>query len=687
MGEIKSNNIRNIAIIGHSGEGKTSLCEAILFNGKTIDRMGTTADKNTVMDFDDQELARKISISLACANTTWNGVKINIIDVPGFFDFEGEFEEAMRAVGGAILVAEANGTVSVGAEKAIEYCLKRRVPLMIFINGIDKENANYTQTVEAFRAMFGNKIATMHAPILVGHKMKGYVSVISNKAYEFTKGGRNEIAVPSDIASEIEVLKNGLIEAAAETSEEFLEKFFNEGTLTNDEIIAGIKIGIFNGETIPVMGGSAIENMGVINLMNEIVEIMPSPIERRAVPATVVDNGEIENVTCDVNKPFSGQVFKTVADPFVGKLNMIRVFTGKLTSGMTVYNATTGEKERINAVYVMKGKKQEQVDELVAGDIGAVSKLNKTNTGDTLCDESHKIKFYDIPIPKPVITMAIKAAKTGEEDKVFAGLNRLSEEDLTFIVEKDNTTGEMVIRGLGETQLDVICKKLKSKFGAEAVLSEPRIPFKETIKLSVEAEGKHKKQSGGAGQFGVVNIRFEPGAENGEFEFVNAIVGGAVSKPFAVAAEKGLKEAMQKGVLAGYPMTNLKCTLFDGKEHPVDSKEVAFISAAKLAYDDACRRAKPVILEPIYSYEIIVPNDYTGDILGDMNKRRGRILGMESKDGKQVISCEAPLMEMTKYATDLRSMTQGRGKFSGEFVRYEEVPFEIQEKVIKGANK
>lgn len=687
MGEIKSNNIRNIAIMGHSGEGKTSLCEAILFNGKTIDRMGTTADKNTVMDFDDQELARKISISLACANTMWNGVKINVIDVPGFFDFEGEFEEAMRAVGGAILVAEANGTVSVGAEKAIEYCLRRRVPLMIFINGIDKENANYTQTVEAFRAMFGSKIATMHAPILVGHKMKGYVSVISNKAYEFTKGGRNEIAVPADMISELEVLKNGLIEAAAETSEEFLEKFFNEGTLTNDEIIAGIKIGIFNGETIPVMGGSAIENMGVINLMNEIVEIMPSPVERRAVPATIVDNGEIENVTCDETKPFSGQVFKTVADPFVGKLNMIRVFTGKLTSGMTVYNATTGEKERINAVYVMKGKKQEQVSELVAGDIGAVSKLNKTNTGDTLCDESHKIKFYDIPLPKPVITMAIKAAKTGEEDKVFAGLNRLSEEDLTFVVEKDNTTGEMVIRGLGETQLDVLCKKLKSKFGAEAVLSEPRIPFKETIKLSVEAEGKHKKQSGGAGQFGVVNIRFEPGAENGEFEFVNAIVGGAVSKPFAVAAEKGLKEAMQKGVLAGYPMTNLKCTLFDGKEHPVDSKEVAFISAAKLAYDDACRRAKPVILEPIYSYEIIVPNDYTGDILGDMNKRRGRILGMESKDGKQVISCEAPLMEMTKYATDLRSMTQGRGKFSGEFVRYEEVPFEIQEKVIKEANK
>ena len=679
---IKSLNIRNIAIIGHTGEGKTSLAEAMLFNGKTIDRIGTTADKNTVMDFDEQELLRKISISLACANTTWNGVKINIVDVPGYFDFEGEFESAMRAVGGAILVAEANGQVSVGAEKAIEYCLKRHVPLMIFINGIDKENANYVKTVEAFRTLYGNKIATMHEPIIVGGKMKGYVSVISNKAYEFTKGGRNEIPVPTEMAGDLEVLKNGLIEAAAETSEEFLDKFFLEGTLTNDEIIAGIKIGLYNGETIPVMGGSATQNMGVINLMNEIVEIMPSPVERRAVPATIVDSGEIDNVTCNQEKPFSGQIFKTIADPFVGKLNMIRVFTGVLTGGMTVYNATTGEKERINAVYVMKGKKQEQVDRLVAGDIGAISKLTKTNTGDTLCDENYKIKFYDIPLPKPVLTMSIKALKTGEEDKVFAGLNRLLEEDLTFRVEKDKTTGEMVIRGMGETQLDILCKKLKSKFGAEAVLGEPRIAFKETIKAKVEAEGKHKKQSGGAGQFGVVNIRFEPGAEDGEFEFVNAIVGGAVSKPFALATEKGLREAMQKGVLAGYPMTNLKCTLFDGKEHPVDSKEVAFISAAKLAFDDGIRRAKPVILEPVYSYEIIVPNDFTGDILGDMTKRRGRILGMESKDGKQVISCEAPLMEMLKYATDLRSMTQGRGKFECEFARYEELPAELLGRVV-----
>ena len=684
MGKILSENIRNIAIVGHSGAGKTSLAEAILFNGKSIDRLGKTADKNTVMDYDSEEMARGISISLACAYTYWRDVKINIVDVPGFYDFEGEFEQAMRAVGSAVLVADASGDVSVGAEKAVDYCIRRHIPLMIFVNGVDKENSDYVKTVEAFRAKYGKKISPTHLPIIRDGKMKGYVSVISGKAFEFTSGGRNPIDVPENMKGDVELLKEGLTEAAAETSEDLLDKYLAEGTLTNDEIVAGVRSGLRQGEAIPIMGGSALQNMGVINLMHEIVELLPSPFDRRPVMASD-ESGEIESVVCDVDKPFSAQVFKTVADPFVGKLNMLRVFTGTLKSGMTVYNATTGEKERINTIYVMKGKKQEAVDELVAGDIGAVNKLNNTNTGDTLCDESHKIKFYDIPLPKPVITMAISAAKGGEEDKVFQGLNRLAEEDLTFKVEKDKETGEMVIRGQGETQLEILCKKLKAKFGCEAVLSAPKVAFRETIKGVAEAEGKHKKQSGGAGQFGVVNIKFEPGASDGVFEFVNAIVGGAVSKPFAVAAEKGLKEAMQKGVLAGYPMVDLKCTLFDGKEHPVDSKEVAFVSAAKLAYDDGIRRAKPVILEPVYTYKILIPDNYTGDILGDMNKRRGRILGMETVDGLQEISAEAPLAEMLKYATDLRSMTQGRGKFSAEFLRYEEVPFAAQEKIIADA--
>ena len=686
MGKVLSENIRNIAIIGHSGEGKTSLAEAILFNGKTIDRLGKTTDKNTVMDYDEQEMARGISISLACAYTYWQDVKINVVDVPGFFDFEGEFEEAMRAVGSAILVADASGSVSVGAEKAIDYCLRRHIPLMIFVNGVDKDNSNYVGTVEAFVAKYGKKISPTHLPILRDGKMKGYVSVISGKAFEFSPGGRTEIAVPDGMVADVQMLKETLTEAAAETSEALLDKYLDQGELTNDEIVAGIRQGLCGGETIPIMGGSALQNMGVLNLMYEIVDLLPSPFERRPVLATA-ENGDVESIVCDVNKPFSAQVFKTVADPFVGKLNMIRVFTGSVKTGMTVYNSSTGEKERINSLYVMKGKKQESVDELVAGDIGAISKLTNTNTGDTLCDEKYKIKYFDIPFHKPVLTMAISASKSGEEDKVFQGLNRLAEEDLTFKVEKDKDTGEMVIRGQGETQLDILCKKLKAKFGCEAVLREPRIAFKETITGVAEAEGKHKKQSGGAGQFGVVNIKFEPGAEDGEFEFVNAIVGGAVSKPFAVAAEKGLREAMQKGVLAGYPMVNLKCTLFDGKEHPVDSKEVAFISAAKLAYEDGVSRAKPVILEPIYTYSIIAPDNYTGDILGDMNKRRGRILGMEMQDGLQVISAEAPLAEMLKYATDLRSMTQGRGRFTSELLGYEEVPFETQKKIIAEAKK
>ena len=684
---ITAEKIRNIAIIGHSGEGKTSLAEAILFNGKSIDRLGSSADKNTVMDFDAEELSRGISISLACAYTTWQDVKINVVDVPGFFDFEGEFEEAMRAVGSAILVAEANGQVSVGAEKAVNYCLDKHIPLIIFINGVDKDNANYVATTLAFKEMFGKKIATMHLPILDGHKMQGYISVISGKAYEFTKGGRVEIPVPQNLKDEVELLKSGLTEAAAETSEEFLNKYLESNWLSNDEIIVGVKKGLFAGDTIPIMGGSATQNMGVINLLNEIVALMPSPKERREEQCENLKTNEVFEVVCDENAPFSAQVFKTVADPFVGKLNMLRVFTGVLKSGMTVLNVNTGEKERISGLYLMKGKKQEPVDVLVAGDIGAVSKLNKTNTGDTLADENYPVRYTEIPFPKPVLSKSITASKSGEEEKVFQGLNRLAEEDLTFKVEKDLETGEMIIRGQGETQLDVLCKKLKTKFGSEAILGEPKVAFRETITASVEAEGKHKKQTGGAGQFGVVNIKFEPGAQNGEFEFVDAVVGGAVPKQFIPAVEKGLREAIKKGVLAGYPVVNLKCTLFDGKYHPVDSKEVAFISAAKLAYEDALSRAKPVILEPVYSYKIIVPDNYTGDILGDMNKRRGRILGMESQNNKQVIMAEAPLIEMLKYATDLRSITQGRGRFDGEFLRYEEVPFSAQEKIIAESKK
>lgn len=684
---MSNNLIRNVALIGHGGAGKTSLAEAILFNGGAIDKLGKVVSGNTVMDFTAEEIERKTSVSLACAYTNWNGVKINVVDVPGFYDFEGEFEEAVRAVGSAILVADACGFVSVGAEKAINYCLKRHVPLIIFVNGIDKENADYVKTADAFKTMYGRKIATMHAPIIRNGKMQGYVSVVSGKAYEFKPSGREEIPVPQEMESDVAALKNGLIEAAAETSDVLLEKFFESGWLSNDDIITGIKQGLKSGDTIPILGGSATQNIGVINLMNEIVDIMPSPSERRPVAATLLETGEKIKVFCDENLPFAGQIFKTVVDPFAGKLSYIRVFTGLVKVGDTVYDAANDKEEKIGALYLLKGKKQENVNSLSAGEIGAIGKLSDASTGDTLCNEKRKIKFSEIKMPPAVYAMAIRAKRTEEEDKVFSGLNKLREEDKSFVIEKNVETGETVIKGLGETQLDVICQKLKNKYGCSAELSVPEIAYKETITAKTEAEGKHKKQSGGAGQFGVVNIRFEAGAQDGLFEFVDETVGGSVPKPFIPAVEKGLREAIKQGPLANYPVVNLKCTLFDGKYHPVDSKEVAFVSAARLAFDDAMTRAKPVLLEPIYSYRITVPSDYLGDVLGDISKRRGRVLGMDPDGEQQTIFAEIPLAEMANYAMDLRSMTQARGRFTGEFIRHETVPFEIQEKITAARKK
>ncbi|MBP5242676.1 MAG: elongation factor G, partial [Clostridia bacterium] len=508
------------------------------------------------------------------------------------------------------------------------------------------------------------------------------------KAYEFKPGGREEIPMPKDMIEDVTLLKQGLIEAAAETSDEFLEKFDRDGGwLSNDDIITGVKRGLALGDTIPIVGGSATQNIGVINLMNEIVDILPSPQERRPVKATLLDTDEKIEVYCDETLPFAGQVFKTIVDPFAGKLSVIRVFTGSVKTGDTVFNPTSGKEEKIGSLYLLKGKKQQPTDSLSAGDIGAIGKLTATATGDTLCNPARKIKFKELHLLTPVYSMAISAERSDEEDKVFQGLNKLREEDRSFVVEKDTETGEIVIRGLGETQLDVICQKLKNKYGCSAVLSTPSIAYKETILGSAEAEGKHKKQSGGAGQFGVVDIRFEPGAADGVFEFIDATVGGSVPKPFIPAVEKGLREAIKQGPLAGYPVVNVKCTLFDGKYHPVDSKEVAFISAAKQAFDDGVTRAKPVLLEPVHSYEITVPSDCLGDVLGDMSKRRGRVLGMEGEGDLQTIKAEAPLAEMLKYAMDLRSMTQGKGKFCGEFARYETVPFEIQEGIIAARNK
>lgn len=685
MAGISAKNIRNIALLGHGGEGKTTLAEAILFNAKAIDRQGRVDDGNTTMDFDPEEIGKKISISLATANTTFKGVKLNLIDVPGFFDFEGEFVQAMTVADCALVVTGPGGTLPVGTEKALDYCVAHKVPTMIFINGMDKENANYWDTVNAVSQKYSTKIVPLMIPLMENGKMTGYANVLEGLFYKVGAHGENGQPLPDSLKSKYDELKGVVMEKAAESDEELLMKFFDSGELSAEEMVKGMKQGVKEGAAIGVFGGSALANFGVFNLMNNLISMMPSAAEAKPVVA-FDENDKPTELKPDENAPVVIRIFKTIADPFVGRLSLFKVVSGTLKSGLTLKNASKDSEEKISSIYFLKGKKQETVDAACAGDIGALAKLSNATTGDTL-SEGRELRLPPIELPKPVLSMAVYAAKKGDEDKIFGGLNRLKDEDISFTVTKNAETNEMLLSGVGETQLEILCRKLKNKFGVEAVLKEPRIAYRETIKKMAEAEGKHKKQSGGAGQFGQCSVRFEPGAADGQFEFVDAVVGGAVPRQFIPAVEKGLREAIKEGVLAGYPMVDLKCTLFDGKSHPVDSKEVAFVSAAKLAYAEGVAKAAPAILEPIYQLKITVPESFMGDILGDMNKRRGRILGMEMVDGKQVINAECPLAEVLKYATDLRSMTQGRGSYEMEFVRYEEVPATQVPKIIEDAKK
>lgn len=685
MAGISAKNIRNIALLGHGGEGKTTLAEAILFSAKAIDRQGRVDDGNTTMDFDPEEIGKKISISLATANALYKGVKLNLIDVPGFFDFEGELVQAMTVADCALVVTGPGGTLPVGTEKALDYCVAHKVPTMIFINGMDKENANYWDTVNAVSQKYSTKIVPLMIPLMENGKMTGYANVLEGLFYKVGSHGENGQPLPDSLKAKYDELKGVVMEKAAESDEELLMKFFDSGELSADEMIRGMKQGVKEGTAIGVFGGSALADFGVFNLMNNLVSMMPSAAEAKTVVASDENDKPVE-LKPDENAPVVIRIFKTIADPFVGRLSLFKVVSGTLRSGLTLKNASKDSEEKISSIYFLKGKKQETVDSACAGDIGALAKLSNATTGDTL-SEGRELRLPPIELPKPVLSMAVYAAKKGDEDKIFGGLNRLKDEDISFTVTKNAETNEMLLSGVGETQLEILCRKLKNKFGVEAVLKEPRIAYRETIKKMAEAEGKHKKQSGGAGQFGQCSVRFEPGAADGQFEFVDAVVGGAVPRQFIPAVEKGLREAIKEGVLAGYPMVDLKCTLFDGKSHPVDSKEVAFVSAAKLAYAEGVAKASPAILEPIYQLKITVPESFMGDILGDMNKRRGRILGMEMVDGKQVINAECPLAEVLKYATDLRSMTQGRGSYEMEFVRYEEVPATSVTKIIEDAKK
>ncbi|CCC57828.1 elongation factor G [Caloramator australicus] len=689
MKEYRIENIRNVGIIGHGGTGKTTLVEAILYDCKATDRMGRVEDGTTVCDYDPEEKKRQISISTAIAPCDWNDYRINFVDTPGYFDFVGEVLEGLRAVDSAIITVCAASGLQVGTEKAWKYVNKYKIPRAFFINKMDRENADFDKTFKQIKDKFGLSVAALEIPIGKEADFKGVVKILERKAlvYDPKSKAMVEAEIPADLESVVEEYRNILMESVAETDEELLDKYLSEGELSDEEILRGLRKGILNCDVAPVFCGSAISNVALTTLLDCIINYFPSPADRVEFKGKNPKTNEDEVRKSSPDERFSAFVFKTIADPFVGKLSIFRVLSGSISSDSSIYNATQDKTEKIGTLYILKGKNQTAVTKLSAGDIGAVAKLQYTMTGDTLCDAAKPIIYEKIDFPEPAISMAIKPKSKNDEDKISTGLHKLLEEDPTFKISRDVENSELIISGLGELHIEVIASKLKNKFGAEVMLDIPKVPYRETIRKTSDVQGKYKKQSGGHGQYGDVVIKFEPQHETEDLVFVDQIVGGVVPRQYIPAVEKGLREAMKKGVLAGYPVINLKATLHYGSYHPVDSSEMAFKTAASLAFKKGIKEADPVLLEPIMHFEITVPDEYMGDIIGDINKRRGRVLGMEQKDGMQVIMAEMPMAETFKYATDLRSMTQARGSFTMKFERYEEVPAHIAQKIIENAQK
>lgn len=679
--------IFNIAVVGHGGEGKTTLVEAMLFDSGATERMGRVEDGNTTTDYDAEETKRQISIGLALAPVEWNDKKINLIDAPGYFDFEGEAVAAYELGDSALIVLSANGTVPVGAQKAYDYCVAHSIPRAFVVNQIDKENADYVKTVAALGTKYTSAITAVQMPILQGGKFTGIIDIISMKALMFDGAGTKEADIPQECKADAQSLRETLVENAAGNDEELMEKFFDGQELSEADILKGLKEGIAQGNIAPVFVCAAALNLGVKTLMNKMIALMPNASE---IPEEEITDmaGNPVVLKVDPAGSFTAHVLKTIADPFVGKLSIIKIAQGTLKSDMQLTNANTGKPEKCSGLGVMRGKKLINIGEIMAGDIGAVSKLQHTATGDTLCSTSCVVKYMPIQFPEPCISLAVGAKKKGEEEKVFSGLHRLEDEDPTFKLVKDTETGDMLANGMGEMHLEIINSKLKSKFNVEGELHDPKIPYREAIKKNVKAQGKHKKQSGGHGQYGDVWIEFAPVPDGlADFIFEDKVVGGVVPRQYIPAVEKGLKESIGKGVLAGYPVVGLKCTLYDGSYHTVDSSEMAFKVAANLAFKKGMAEANPILLEPILKVVVTIPDEYMGDIIGDLNRRRGRILGMNPLDGLQEVTAEVPMSEMFKYATDLRSMTQARGTFRQNFERYEEVPAQMAGKVIEQAKK
>ena len=688
MAKYTTKQIRNVCLLGHGGSGKSSLAEAMLYMSKGTDRLGNIGDGNTVCDYDAEEVKRGFSISDSIAPIHWKDTKINIIDTPGFLDFSGEVYQAVRVADAATILIDARNGVEVGAELAWDYATEAGLPKTFFINKFDDPEARFTKLFDELREKFGNVICPLFLPMRVDGIIQGFLNLIDMSTYVFDgKGGSSKGAIPPEFQEVAEKYKEMLLESIAETSDELMEKYFAGEEISREEAVEALHQGIIVGSIVPVICGSSTKLWSVEQLLDIIAESYPRHTAKKV--EKIVEDGEEKDLpiadTSDVNL----FVFKTIADPFVGKMSYFKVMTGELNNTMTLRNVRSGANEKMAKIYTICGKKQTEVDSLACGDIGMIPKLAATNTNDTLTSSASGAEIKKIAFPAPFYSMAVMPKAKGDEDKISSGITRILEEDKTLKFVNDPTTKELVLSGMGDMHLDVVSSRLKSRYNVSVDMKAPKIAYKEAIKKTVQAEGKHKKQSGGHGQYGHVRITFSPGETEG-LTFTESVVGGAVPKGFFPAVEKGLQEAMLKGVLAGFPMDRLAADLYDGSYHDVDSSEMAFKLAASLAYKDGLAKANPVILEPVGELKVYLPSSMLGDAMGDITKRRGRVMGMNPMEGKkdyQVLEAEVPAAEMADYTIALRAMTQGKGTFTFYFVRYEEVPAANAQKIIEQAKK
>lgn len=685
MKDYTSNKIRSVGIVGHSGSGKTSVAEALLFRSGAITRMGKVEDGSMTTDYEPEEIKRKVTISSALAPVEWKDNKLNFIDTPGYADFVAEVKGSLHAVDSALVVVCAYSGVEVGTEKVWNYAEELSLPRLIFVNKMDRENANFEKIVETMQANFSKRVIPLQIPIGSDLNFRGIVDIVKMKAYIANGNVYIEEDIPADLLDIATISREAIVEAAAEVNDEILTKYFDGEELSEEEIMLGLVDGVKNARIFPVFCGSTSKNIGIGRLLDSITDYTPSAAEKTV---QVIDKRTNQKLELNSNSPLAALVFKTTTDPFVGRLSFLKVFSGNIAQDSTIYNINKDKAERVGNIFTLRGKQQLSMTKITAGDIGVIAKLQDTSTGDTICQKEHPLQFENIAFPKPMYTLAIEAKNKNDEDKIGTAITRLMDEDPTFIAYKMPGSKEKLISGIGDQHLDIILEKMKRKFGVEANTKLPKISYRETIRGVAEVENKHKKQSGGHGQYGHVKIKIEPLDSGKGMEFVDAIFGGAVPRQYVPAVEKGVQEAMQSGVLAGNQVVDVKVTLLDGSYHTVDSSEMAFKIASSGAFKKAALQARPVILEPIYEVEVAMPDSYMGDVIGDFNSRRGRISGMNpGEKGQGKVTAQVPYAEMLDYAVQLRSLTQGRGQFDMHFSHYEEVPHKIAEELIKSSGK